>query len=232
MISCCDQKFFGYVVNMFKSFQKFNKNTKMFFGNVDCTLEQLEFINELGITIVESDQVQVLKQRKMSLTFLDCLLGDYLKGVNFDKVMWVDADTLILRNIEGLFNYKEDFVGHSGRNNDGSIISVKGDMYISPGLWVTKSKTLLKELLEETKVTEYKDEDGKVIRKLLKKLKLKIKLLDSSIWNFSRELVRLAELDEKGIFYKVRPATIGFSRMGVDGRGSSEGIKKWIEKNI
>ena len=40
MITVCDKNFFDYALNLFKSFKKFN-STPMYFGNIDCTEEQI-----------------------------------------------------------------------------------------------------------------------------------------------------------------------------------------------
>jgi len=232
MISSCDTKFFKYAIPMYTSFKKFNKNTAMYFGNVNCTTEQLQSLKDLGVIIVNTEKVKLIKQNILSYCFLDLLLYDFLKEVKFDKVMWIDTDTLILKRIENLFSYEEDFIGHPGRNKEGAIMLDDNFPYIGFGLWVTSSKQWLKTLSDNFMTYEDRLAEGVLMRKLLKESDLKVKQLDPSIWNFSRDLVKEALLDEKGLYYKVYPATIGFSRLNNNTRGDSEGIRKWYNLNM
>jgi len=229
MISSCDKGFFKWVIPMYKSFKKFNKSTPMYFGNIDCTINQLEELRGLGVKIVNTPKISVIKENKLSYAFLDMLLYDFLKGVDYDKVMWIDADTLILRNIEGLFSIDKDFVGHPGRDKGGAKMVDDNFPYIGFGLWVTRSTKYLRMLSE--KVSTYRNQvaEGKIMRTLLKDSGISVYQLDPSIWNFSRDLVKEAMVDDKGVYYKVRPATIGYS---LDDKGNRAEVKNEINKRV
>lgn len=231
MINACDTKFFHYAKKMYTSFKQFN-TTEMFFGNVDCSEKQTAELEGLGVHILATTKIDVFKKNKLSFNLLDLILYDFLENVNYDKIMWIDADTMILRNVEALFDFDVDFVGHPGRKGDGAIITTDNTPYFAMGLWVTRRKDFLKCLSLKINNLHNKKSDRIYIRSAIDELDLSFHQLDPSIWNFSRELVKTAEFDEQGIFYKVYPATIGFSLQDDMMRGQSEAVEDWYETYI
>ncbi len=229
--SACNSKFFKYALPLYSSFKKYNKETVMYFGNVDCTEEQLGQLEQLGVKTVNTDKVKVLKENSLSYNFLDWLIYDYLKDIDYNKVMWMDTDTTVTRNIEELFKIDADIIAHPGRDSKGAIMSTDGIMYMAFGTWVTRKKEFLKELSNEVKNLKWLDSESKEIRRLSIESGFKLHQLDPSIWNFSRQEVPKIERDEHGLYYKVYPATIGFSRDDHGKRYTNKIIEDWINEN-
>ncbi len=159
MISIFDNKFADYAFKMYKSFYFFNKNTPMYAGVFDLSDFNKKRLEKINVNIIFNKDAYIPKH----LCMLDLTVFDYLKNIDFDQVMWIDADTIILRPIEFLFELKFDYVGHGGgidegkfhfRNKDRSWIARKridnflleenqwGKNY-AMGLWVANNVNLL-----------------------------------------------------------------------------------------
>jgi len=217
---------------MYKSFKKFN-STPMYFGNIDCTKKQLQELKDLGVTIVETD-ISLLKENKLSFNFIDWFIYQYLIKVKYDKVMWIDADTMVLQNIEELFVGTEDFIGHPGRNNKGPILVEGGMTRFAGGVWVGTQRVInmLWFFIQEIK---HQKAESMLLTRLLYQNGIVTRQLDPSIWNFSRELIKEAKVDKEGKIYyddNIYPKTIGFSKNNKKIRCEVKVIDDWYDKNI
>jgi hypothetical protein len=110
VVSIFDDDFVGYALRMYRSFRFFDRETKMYAGSMGISDDNKKKLRSLGIEILESKSGIVPK----NLCICDLMMHDYLRQVEWDKVMWIDADTIVLRPISHLFELEFDFVGHGG----------------------------------------------------------------------------------------------------------------------
>ena len=221
MFTSCDKEYFDYAIRMLKSFKQYNE-TKMYFGNIDCTKEQLDSLEALGATVVPLKSIETLETNRLTLNFVDWLIYPTMEHIRYDKILWIDADTLILDNIEELFEPIANFVGHPGRNKKGAILSEHGKARFAGGTWVgTRPFTnLLYQHLEELHNLNV---ESQALTNFIVDKGITYHILDPSIYNFSRELIDKAEKDKEGkVFYRVYPKTAGFSIKNDGLRGKIE----------
>lgn len=167
IISIFDDKFIDYAIKMYGSVRFFDKETPLFAGSINLSVVNKNKLKNLGVTVLQSRNNFFPKH----LCMCDLLLEDFLYNVNFDSVMWIDADTIILRPIKELFDLNYDYIGHGGNIDlgyfenfnkfsapnikrswikrtivDGNLVqeNLWGKHY-AMGLWVAKNKKILKD---------------------------------------------------------------------------------------
>ena len=244
LVSAFDSNFLEYAKMMYLSFKKFNTKTKMYCCDCGLTENDICEIRSIGVTVLSaSKKTNVLDKR-----CYDMILPEFLQTVQWDSLMWADADTLFCKNVEHLFDLKYDFVGHPGRNKNGLIIKCKDAVYppeiikthpennyYATGMWVTNNKKLLDEFLDWIKETNFDGADSPPMTEIINKGYSSFQL-DGNLYNFSRDLVSSGRLDNDGIYYELndivfRPYTIGFSSCDDGSRKTSDDIEKFY-KNI
>lgn len=255
-ISVFDSKYFEYAVRMYISLRAFNPKLSLFAGDLGLEEKQRTLLEALDVKVLKSEKAKIVKNRKLSLTFSDFLLHSYLKGINWGKVVWIDADTLILDEISEVFFYDVDVVGHPGRSSSGTLYKLKEALpyypgadkwlaktlpcpedskYFTTGLWCTRSHHFL-EFLDS--LLDYIPSDipgdSPVFTAALHYLGLTCHQLDPSVWNFSRELVCEARFQDGKITYgnDIFPKTIGFSLTEKEIKLPMEDINNFYNKII
>lgn len=110
VVSIFDDKFVDYATRMYRSFKFFDRDTKMYAGSIGLSDSSRKKIESLGVEVIDNSSGMVPK----NLCISDLMMHDYMRGLEWDKVMWIDADTIILRPISHIFDLEFDFVGHGG----------------------------------------------------------------------------------------------------------------------
>lgn len=255
-ISVFDSKYFEYAVRMYISLRAFNPKLSLFAGDLGLEEKQRKLLEALDVKVLKSEKAKILKNRKLSLTFSDFLLHSYLNGINWEKVVWIDADTLILDEISEVFFYDVDVVGHPGRCSSCTLYKFKEALpyypgadkwlakklpcpedskYFATGLWCTRSHHFL-EFLDSLLdyIPSQIPGDSPVFTAALHYLGLTCHQLDPSVWNFSRELVAEAKFFNGRITYGdgMFPKTVGFSFTDKGIKLSSPEIDKFYNLKI
>lgn len=252
-ISAFDAGFFHYALRMYTSLKAWHPDLPMYAGDLGLEPRQVELLESLGVKVLQSKRVEVLKANKLRLCFGDFLLHSFLvnNSIAFDKVLWIDADTLILRPINEVWQKDADVVGHPGRHAGGPIWTM-GDRwklfpntchreeleaahipwpvddapYIATGLWCTRAKGFLMALDEMLDRLHGLTDDSPVFSAVAKVLSLNVFQLNPDLWNFSRQMVKNAIYQSQQIIYGggLKPYTAGFSLCDDGKRGTSKAL--------
>jgi hypothetical protein len=235
-ISVFDSKFFEYAVRMYSSLRAFNPAVRAFAGDLGLSQGQRSMLEALGVGVLQCERARVLKDRGLSPTLCDFLLHAYLKDISWDKVVWIDADTLILDDISAIFSHDTDIVAHPGRSSHGPIYSFaeryrfgQGEIrdwidenlpcsedsaYFAAGVWCTRSRSFLKfldSLLD--RVPPQIRAASPVFAAAVHNQKLSYHQLEPAVWNFGRELIYQARFEAGRIVYGegIHPKIAAFS---------------------
>jgi len=210
-----DPEWFARGVRCVKSFMQFNKNT------VPCYCDfgwfspdqraNLEWLGIRRLTRLFPDHMPTHK------SWIDLLLQDFLEGQEWHKVMWLDADSIVLRNLEDLFLRSEDFVSPPARGRQGCFTVEDGRPRYSLNMWVTSSPKLLGDMYEASK-PEVKGvgNEGRLISKILNE-KYRAAHLDGRIYNFGRDVYPTARCTQGEIWYEHEGSTL-FPAIATDSR--------------
>ena len=196
LISAFDSAYVGYAEMMYKSFSKFN-STKMYCCDCGLNSQDVSKIESLNVEILRSNAYLNVKDGRL----FDMILEEFMIGLNWDKLMWADADTLFLKNVEHLFELDFDFIGHPGRNEKGLIIKSKdkcyGDVpkrfpdknYFATGMWITRSRKLIKEFNDWINDhPNFKGPDSPPMTEIVNERYSSLQL-DGNLYNFSYAIV-------------------------------------------
>jgi hypothetical protein len=253
MVTAYDHGFADYGLRMFKSFQRFNPTVPMCFADfsrpgwtVGVKTAELE---RMGVTILKT----VESFPTVRHNYWDMMLLPFVDRYEWDALMWIDADTLVLRDLEPAWAFKGiDFTGHPDRR-DGqwetrcSVLNdriVPGDDHprFASGLWVCRSRRMLADMdawVKEAKPLRGRDSDA--ITAIVNG-HYTWKQLDGPQFNFGRELIPQAELYRRRIRYRldgkvVYPHLAAFSRVPVvpgirDERMRSDALDKFYREVV
>lgn len=238
-ISAVEKSFFNYGFNMFSSFKHFHPNIKCICCDFGLENYQKRFLKKLDVEVIKVDYK--LKNLRCS----DMIIYEFIKNKNWDKILWIDADTILLSSIDEVFQNTEEFVAVPGRNKNGLIHYTKdflgyeesdNFLYYSTGFWVTSSKKLLYDFSEYLKKNPNTTFDCVPVTKIVNQYYTH-KHLDGNIYNFGRDLIPMAQLKNNEIFYKMNdeiiyPKLVHFSSCDDGKRLESDIIKIFFERNI
>lgn len=253
-ISAFDSGFFNYALRMYTSLRAWHPDLPMYAGDLGLQPRQVELLESMGVKVLQTQRSHVLHHNHLRLCFGDFLLHSFLvnNSIAFDKVLWIDADTLILKPINLAWELQADVVGHPGRHAGGPIwtmgerwklfpgtchreelkaigIDWPSDAapYIATGLWCTSSKPFLKVLDESLDKLFGLTDDSPVFSAIADAYDLDVFQLEPETWNFSRQMVATAdyrhgEIRSPASIYK--PYTAGFSLCDDGKRGTSKAL--------
>lgn len=146
--------YYKYVIALFESIKETNTKINNFVVIVN------EDINDNVINLLEEKKYRVIKKNKLTFSFVEnetykscCNYFDKLYVfdlVEYDKVVYLDNDTYVLKNIDELFNYPHM---SSVIDDNGYVLPWKEN---GPGLMVINpSCNTSLELIENLKNTKY-----------------------------------------------------------------------------
>ena len=146
--------YYKYVIALFESIKETNTKINNFVVIVN------EDVNDNVINLLEEKKYRVIKKNKLTFSFVEnepykscCNYFDKLYVfdlVEYDKVVYLDNDTYVLKNIDELFNYPHM---SSVIDDNGCVLPWKEN---GPGLMVIEpSCNTSLELIENLKNTKY-----------------------------------------------------------------------------
>lgn len=256
VISSFDAAFFTYAVRMYRSLLHFHPDWRIFCGDMGLTASQVAQIESLGVEVRRCARSAMFGRRGIGMTFCDFLSGEFLQGVEWDKVLWIDADTMILDDISELFSHDCEFTGHPGRSSIGPIrkfgdmtlnrrtrkwlqsnMPVESDMpYFSGAMWCAGHRFVdfLGTLLDSMDDRRAPKRESPVIAATVNHLQLSFHHLDPAVWNFGRDLVSLARYENGRIVYGdgVFPKTVEFSCRDDGSRGTNIALDRFYDEII
>lgn len=259
MISAFDHAFYGYAERLFESLHVFNPGLDRYAGDLGLLPQDRAGLERMGVRVVSHARTDLLRQHRLSLCFGDFLVWSFLANIQFDQVLWIDADTLILRPLEPALQAcprPQGLVGHPGRHRLGPIWTMEARFqaapgsthrdfidrhigwtdgpYLATGLWLTNDRAFLRSLDDLIDVMYGLTVDSPVFSAVAHHRHLPIVQLDPDLWNFSRDLVCQARLVNGEIVYgsDLRPYTVSFSRTDDDTRLGSHGIEHFYRNVI
>lgn len=232
MVSLFDKKFEIWAYMMFRSFAHFNPNIQMYYGAVPPS-------KELNHGMLQSTGAKFLPKRG-GLEFkhkavCDLALKEYVAGVLWKKLMWLDADTIVLRSLEHLFDIDGyDFIGHPGRGENGLITSAGHLTRYALGMYITNRRRFLDDLYHLGVSNPSLQGESMPCTKIINRSYQHLQL-DGNEYNFGRDLIDTAEYDGKRISYcyagkRYYPYTANYSRLSSGKRKESKAISQfWRE---
>lgn len=238
MVSAFDAKFMAYGVRMYSSFQRLNPNTKVYFADLGILSEDnMAILDRMGVGILKAESD--FADFKGGRGCIDQFMEDFVKHMEWDRMMWMDADTMVLRPLEHLFNKDFDFLGHPDRNHDGLLLKNKGRDRFASGMYVMRSRKLLAEYRAKIKHKPHATADDHMLTDAVHEGLYSYQQLDGNLFNFSRDAIPLARYDpqKRMVYYDWRgnryyPYTAGFSRSRGDVRHDADGIEAFYRDVI
>lgn len=270
IVSAFDAPFFEYALRMYASVRFFHPEIELYALDLGLTEDQMNTLNFLHITVLQHPRSDLLKARRLRLCFGDFLLHSFLQGVKYDIVIWIDADTMLLKRIDPLIldlTHYEEVVGHPGRNISGPIYTMGQRYsvapttthrefidahlapfddkapYIATGLWGTTNKGFLAVLDGLIDHMHDLTDDSPVFSAAMHRFCKTYQQLDPALWNFSRELLKNAQLRldydrprHSRVWYQpentnswIYPFTAGFSLTDSGARGHGNAIDQFYD---
>ena len=248
VISAFDDGFMDYAIPMYMSVKRFHPELPLFAGSLGLSDKNQKIIQSLGVTVLENKGFV-----PDHLCLSDLILQSFLEGVCFRSVMWIDADTLMLRPFSHLFDMPYEFIGHGGNIEEGrfefnhprSFIErkeIKGTLvetdkwglHYAMGLWVARNPQILVDFYELARKHKNNWYEGDICSELINK-KYHHHQLDGYLWSLGS--YHKFGLDEKGVFHKWKekthyPYQVGFSRKSDGSREENEVISRFYETKI
>lgn len=238
VISIFDEKFIDYAVKMYKSYKLFDKKTKLYAGSIDLSEKSKKKLNSIDVEVLLSKTKIVPK----NLCVCDLLIKDYIENLEWDNLMWIDADTIILRPVHHIFDEPFDFIGHGGNvqlgffeqqekscypykstwisreiENNKLIEKCKWGFFFSMGLWVAKNKNIINDFYDLYQSNPEAYFEGDICSKLLN-LKYNSKQLDGLEWSVGTLQNSLLSYENRKVVMtfenkKYYPFQFGYSRI-------------------
>jgi len=234
VLSATNKKMEHFVVPMFTSFIKFNPDIHMYCIIADDVSDSVKiYLEHLGVHLIKyQPDSTTAKTPAKALMHLKLVAPDYIP--NFDKVMCLDSDILVLDNILDLFDYSEDIVAHGGFNGKNWWEkSEDGKTYIAFGVSVIThdASCRLRDLYR--KYGEQNGDDGDFIRKHLEDFS--IHKIPTPLYYFGNILIEDAKYLNGKIVYTFKdiqytPKIAHFTKHW-EGRSRSVEIDKWCLDN-
>jgi hypothetical protein len=237
MVSAYDRPFFDYGIRMYRSFARFNPHVPRYFvrfvirGKEPLDESQVAAIRDLGVKVLT-----VEGNWPCTPHFWDMLLWPALKDIDWDAMMWVDADAMILRPVDPVWWPRVDFVAIPDRDNDGlrTICDIRNGRIIpgdgpyamfASGTWVTRSRKLLQHFYDyiDADPPTRTENDQAEMTKIVNLGDYTYEQLNGYLWCFARQMIPLAKYSGNQITYSEhgrtwRPYKAAFSRVPIDGR--------------
>jgi len=256
IISIFDEAFMFHAMRMYKSYRFFDKETKMYAGSINLSQKSIEKLESIGVEVLFNKKKEVPKH----LQLCDLIIEDYIEDVEWDSLMWIDADTIVLRPLNHLFSQDFDFICHGGNINLGYfkqgafncypykstwikreiknnelVETCKWGDFFAMGLWVAKNKELIKDFNLLYKKNKRSYFEGDICSELLN-AKYKCKQLDGFEWSVGTLQNDLLYYENDKVILKVGdkkhfPYQFGYSRIGEE-RPECEAIEKFYKKRI
>ena len=248
MVSAFTGDMADYGLRMYRSFRRFNPDVPMFFADWhDCP--RLPELVTTGVQVLRADFAVIPAKHPR---FRDMLLWPFVKALEWDALVWIDADTMILRPLTSLWTGTVDFAGHPDRDNNGMVLRtgwngakfccVPGNDWakFASGVWMTRNRALLLDCYRRTMAGHHRGRDSDVLTAVVNECGYSYHQLDGNLWNFGRQLIDLARYDGKRISYTLdgktyEPYTAGFSRVpvnGVDVRLTSDALDEFYREQV
>lgn len=255
VISIFDEKFVFHAVRMYRSYRFFDKKTELYAGSIDLSDKSKRKLMSMGVKILESNTKKIPKH----LQLCDLTVKDYICDINWDNLMWIDADTIILRPVSHLFDEEFDFIGHGGNIDLGQFSQGSKDCYpyrstwiirkienkmlveeckwgkfFAMGLWVVKNKKIINDLYSTYEKNANASFEGDICSEFLNK-KYKCKQLDGFEWSIGTLQNNLLHFEKTQVVLKNKekkyyPYQFGYSRIN-DERPKCNAVEKFY-KNI
>lgn len=255
-ISSFDSGMFRYAVRMYDSLAAFCPVARLVCGDMGLSRAQRRHLKGMGVDILETDRRRLLGPGGIGLTFSDFLTASFLRDIQWDRVLWMDVDSMALGDMSELLSIDADFIGHPGRSRQGPIRTFRqAQRYIHPetkawlaknmpysrntpyfagGTWCTRSREFLDFLdgLLDRMPTSL-PAASPVIGASVNHLGLSRHRLQADVWNFGRDLVRHARYRGGRIFYgDIEPKVVAFSRKDDGSREESSDITRFYRKAV
>ena len=242
IVSAFDNKFMDYAERMYKSFSFFHPNIPMYCCKFDLSNPEKERLQKIGVTCLDRTQSYEIKDGRC----FDLALWDFLKNLDFDQMLWTDADTMFVSPVTEIFSLKYDFIGHPGRNKNGLVFRPldvafyngihKYGKYYATGLWVANTKQILIEFQKFIMQNPQTTFDSIPATDIVNE-KFTHYQLDGNLYNFSRDVVCRAKFENGKIHYEENckihfPKTVGFSTLDNKTRAHSLEVDKFYEEVI
>lgn len=146
VISAFDAPFFDYATRMYDSVRAFHPELELYAGDLGLLPPQRDILESMGVKVLQHPKAALLRENKLRLCFGDFLLYSFLEDIYFDQVMWIDADTMVLRRMDEALNmvagidptphypkFCNYVIGHPGRHAGGPIRTMGERFAIAPG---------------------------------------------------------------------------------------------------
>lgn len=247
-ISIFTESFADYAIQMYKSFRLFDQTTHLIAGSIDLNRSTIDRLKRMDIEVRHS-KTQVFPKH---LCMCDLTMLDYLDGVKWDHIMWIDADTVLLRPVSHLFEMPYDYIGHpadivSGeftfpsplrspltrRSVDGVLVETdRWGYHYDMGLWVTDSYSLLKDFYDLLQCNINAWYEGDICSQLIN-MSYSNYQLDGYKWSLGSQHGSLLKFNNGKVTYDYdghtfEPYQFGFSRTTTGERLSNPAIESFI----
>lgn len=134
VLSIFDDKFINHAIRMYRSFRFHDQVTKLYAGSIDLSEKSIKKLNRIGVEVLDFLDKKIPK----SLCLCDLMMHDYLRGLDWKKAMWIDADTIVLRPVSHLFKMDYDFICHGGGVEIGFFDENPAGPYPFKSTWISR----------------------------------------------------------------------------------------------
>lgn len=237
----------GYAKKMYRSFQKFHPSIPMYCCDFGLREQDKDELKAIGVTILSRNASYPIADGRC----YDLVLIEFVEDLTWDRMMWVDADTMFLDSVAPLFDLDYDFVGHPGRNRKGLTYSPadtgfykKGvykskfpdGCYYSTGMWITRSRALLRDF-QQWMIGHPETTFDSIPATEIVNEKYTHYQLDGHLYNFSRDVVCRGQYVNQKICYWEDgqlhwPLTVGFSTLDNGSRAHSAAVDLFYKEVI
>lgn len=232
VISIFNDEFVDYAIRMYTSYRFFDKTTELYAGSLNLNSENIKKIESIGVKVLKSKTGFVPK----NLCVCDLTIKDFVEDLDYDSIMWIDADTIILRPINHIFDLKYDFVGHGGDVEKGMFLfkrkrswlfreviddnlveKNKWGNHYAMGLWVANKKQIIDDfysLIMKNKNLWYEgDACSEIINQKYSNFQL-----NGFEWSLGTRQIKDLTYKNNTVFYKKNnklymPYQFGYSRL-------------------
>jgi len=251
IVSAFDGAFADYGLRMFRSVRHWHPDVRCIFADWG-DMPRMDELRQLGVEPLTADLSRLPRKNPR---FRDLMLWEFVKILPWRWLVWIDADTLVLRPIDKLWSHTDaDFIGHPDRNERGLILRcsydcnrwqcVEGDRMLkfAAGVWATQNRALLYDCQQRVVNRQHRGRDSDVLTAAVYYNLLHARQLNGHYWNFGRQLIETAlyDVEKQRVYYEfegIRYETFvaAFSRVpvnGVDVRQTSPAIEQFYQEVI
>lgn len=214
-ISATDQNCEYFAVPMFESFRRYNPDVPMYCVIKNVSQDIQEKLKDIGVALLEYKEPDTFNIRNFSV-----IIASYVEHIDYDKMMWMDIDALILDDIRDLFDYAEELVvlpRHLG--NGWRYVQDNNDLPSTTlGTWVAAKRTArLMTYLYKNSNPKHIEDEGEFMRSMADKFCVRV--LDGEKYSCCREMTESLQYDERGLYFmkwgkRQYPKFIHFSLKG------------------